>query len=244
MSNIRDTHEIWKNIRESKNRYSISNLGRVRNNITGNIIKPVMFRKGYTKVNLKLGNGKEINRQVHRLVAIEFIPNPENKPEVNHKNGIHDDNRVENLEWVTGEENRRHAYETGLQVHKDERNSGYLYRFWVKHHRKNEWTPEWQEYLVFYEWCKNNGYIKGLRLCRKDINNTYNPDNCYFNQYIQAKRKRKLYIYNGKKYNLDELAEISGLTKQTVTYRLNKGMTVEDAVTKQRWPQGKRKAMA
>lgn len=53
--------------------------------------------------------------QVHRLVAIAFIPNPLNKPYVNHKNGRRDDNRVKNLEWVTNAENNKHSWDTGIR---------------------------------------------------------------------------------------------------------------------------------
>ena len=110
---MRDTHEIWKPIGETEGKYSVSNMGRVRNNKTNHILKPNK-KNDYCKVHLYRDDGKMLCRYVHRLVAIEFIENPENKPEVNHKNGVHDDNRVENLEWVTGEENLRHAYENGL----------------------------------------------------------------------------------------------------------------------------------
>ncbi len=64
---------------------------------------------GYLKVNLGVGN----SISVHRVVALAFIPNPENKPQVNHRNGDKGDNRVENLEWVTGKENTHHARRAG-----------------------------------------------------------------------------------------------------------------------------------
>lgn len=68
---------------------------------------------GYITVCIKYKDGSRKSRFVHRLVAEEFIPNPENKPVVNHKNLVKSDNSVENLEWNTYQENSRHAHENG-----------------------------------------------------------------------------------------------------------------------------------
>ena len=70
---------------------------------------------GYRQINIP---GEKKKSYVHRLVALAFIPNPENKEEVNHKNGRKNDNRVCNLEWNTYSENLQHAYDTGLKVSK------------------------------------------------------------------------------------------------------------------------------
>ena len=111
--------EIWKDIEEFKEYYEISNLGNVRRKKGTSHLK-IKNRKytydkdGYYKVNLKIKQ-KGYNRFIHRLLAKAFIDNPENKPQVNHINGIKNDNRLENLEWCTLSENRQHAYDTGLQ---------------------------------------------------------------------------------------------------------------------------------
>jgi len=76
--------------------------------IRSRILKKNNNTHGYHKVNLSVEN-KVSQLLVHRLVAKAFIPNPKNKPEINHKNGVRNDNRVENLEWVTRWENERHA---------------------------------------------------------------------------------------------------------------------------------------
>lgn len=89
--------------------YSVSNLGRVRHDTNGLILKP--FKIG-TKGNqyLAVDVGKRKNVRVHRLVAYAFIGTPEGKKEVNHKDGDHFNNKADNLEWVTGSENCWHAY--------------------------------------------------------------------------------------------------------------------------------------
>ena len=87
---------------EEFNNYSISNLGNVKNDKSGRILKTYTKPSGYKQVQL---GRKTIPQYIHRLVAKAFIPNDDNKPQVNHKNGYKSDNRVENLEWVTASEN-------------------------------------------------------------------------------------------------------------------------------------------
>lgn len=79
----------------------------------GKLLKPKKHKDGYLFVTLTKEKSKK-NFYVHRLVAEAFIPNPENKPQVNHINGNKTDNTISNLEWVTNAENSRHAYNNGL----------------------------------------------------------------------------------------------------------------------------------
>lgn len=77
--------------------------------------KPIRRDDGYVVFNISV-NGRQKTAYLHRLLAEAFIPNPENKPQVNHKNGIKYDNRLSNLEWVTESENSKHAYDNGLMT--------------------------------------------------------------------------------------------------------------------------------
>lgn len=105
--------EEWKVIPDEPN-YSVSNFGRIRNNTTRNIRK---FTECPGSRYAKLHVGRPPHRKhyaIHRLVANAFIPNPENKPEINHINGNKYDNRVSNLEWCTHSENMKHATHNDL----------------------------------------------------------------------------------------------------------------------------------
>lgn len=105
--------EVWKPIKGFEGIYEVSSLGNVRN-ANGRMRKPFMIPKGYLMIDL-FHNCKRTHARVNRLVAEAFIPNPDNKLEVNHKNGNKTDNRAENLEWSTKSENMVHAYRSGLQ---------------------------------------------------------------------------------------------------------------------------------
>lgn len=106
--------EIWKEIPGTEGQYQISNYGKVRTVKTGRVLTPAIDERGYERVCL-FKYDRERRYKVHRLVAITFIPNPDNKPQVNHKDGNKRNNSVDNLEWVTNEENMRHANAAGLR---------------------------------------------------------------------------------------------------------------------------------
>jgi hypothetical protein len=113
--------ERWLPVFGYENYYEVSNLGQVRstadrhNTFMGRLLKLTVGRKGYLTVNFCV-NDKRSTRRVARMVANAFIPNPDNKPEVNHKDGVKSNNCVSNLEWTTSSENSQHAYDTGLQA--------------------------------------------------------------------------------------------------------------------------------
>jgi hypothetical protein len=105
---------IWREIAGFEGLYSISNIGQVKQ-VKYNRILKVNYCAPYPTVCLCKENKKR-SRSVHRLLAVAFLPNPHNKPEINHKNGNKRDFSLDNLEWVTRSENCLHAYTTGLAI--------------------------------------------------------------------------------------------------------------------------------
>lgn len=103
--------EIFKQIDGFNGRYNISSKGYVVNSL-GLVLTAKLDKHGYPKIRINFKR-KCHHFYIHRLLAIYFIPNPENKPQVNHKNRIRDDNRLENLEWVTNQENIIHSFRNG-----------------------------------------------------------------------------------------------------------------------------------
>lgn len=96
--------EIWKDIDGYNGVYQVSDLGNIRNAIRGTQIKTQVSRNGYRTVSLTKEKKLKTHR-VHRLVAMAFIENPENKPFINHKDNNTQNNCVDNLEWATAQDN-------------------------------------------------------------------------------------------------------------------------------------------
>jgi hypothetical protein len=124
--------EKWKDIcfvekgitYDYKDLYQVSNQGRIKRlsrtiyldngkyDIEEKVLKPSTTKKGYFRIGLRKDNKTKFFK-VHRIVANVFIPNSENKPQINHINGVKTDNRTENLEWCTCKENVQHSVENG-----------------------------------------------------------------------------------------------------------------------------------
>ncbi len=103
---------IYKELKDFNGYYLIGNNGTVTNRTK--TLKTYVNNSGYECIKLTALKSNK-HRLIHRLVAETFIPNPDNKPEVNHKDGNKLNNTVENLEWVTSSENKRHSLDTGLR---------------------------------------------------------------------------------------------------------------------------------
>ena len=114
---------MWKVIPAFGGRYEASKTGEIRHSLNKNVRKARKNKCGYLQLNFPRndGTGKSDTILVHRLIALTFIPNPLNLPEVNHIDGNKQNNCVDNLEWCDRSENGKHAYKMGLShVYKGE----------------------------------------------------------------------------------------------------------------------------
>lgn len=130
--------------------FKVTRCGKIWSLRSNRFLKTHQGKQGYLTLTTRIGgrDGKAWLIKVHRAVAQAYIPNPENKPCVNHKNGIKTDNHVDNLEWATYAENTRHAFDTGLAVARkgEELHNSRLTEEDVLDIRRR-YTP----------WCKKNG---------------------------------------------------------------------------------------
>lgn len=104
---------LWQKI-VGFEKYSINIMGEVRNDITGRILKTKAYSR--YKMATLYKNNRVSKMLLHRLLALTFIPNPNNCPEVNHKDGNKLNNDIDNLEWCTSSQNKYHAYKYGLKT--------------------------------------------------------------------------------------------------------------------------------
>lgn len=111
--------EEWRIISGTDGMYEVSNTGKIRSNNylnTGRVQELKLSHDGWGYLRVRIiRNGKRRTQKVHRLVAEAFIPNPDNLPQVNHLDGVHDNNNADNLEWCTASRNVKHAYDSGLK---------------------------------------------------------------------------------------------------------------------------------
>lgn len=178
--------EIWKNIIGYEGHYQVSNLSRIKilarsivkyrtdikksaiHNMPEKILKTCIAKQdGYVVCNLKR-EGKSKSFLVHRVIALAFIPNPNNYPQINHKNGIRHDNRLDNLEWCTGKQNSIHAYKV------NKRTPPWLGKFGKNHHSSVKVIQKTVGGVFVKEWdsmssVKRELGIGNLYLCLKKI---------------------------------------------------------------------------
>ena len=141
-------NEIWNDVPGYEGLYEVSNYGKVRNIKTKRIMKCTKNPCGYSIIGLRKNN-KQHFHVLARIVANVFIPNPENKTEVNHIDGNKNNNTVSKLEWVNRNENMKHALKTGLLRNASRKLPLKIYQLDLEGNFIREWenSNELKEYL-------------------------------------------------------------------------------------------------
>jgi len=166
----------WKSIRGYEGRYEVSNTGSIRNAITKQVRKNQLDRYGYEYISLRaIPNCTPKNHKVHRLVALAFIENPSDKPQVNHIDGNKLNNNACNLEWVTNTENIHHGRKHGLFATRENTMSKYKYVAFANggykaHVRKGNYAK--QKYFSI----KKYGKLEAEKLAALAVNNIIETD--------------------------------------------------------------------
>ena len=151
------SEEIWKDIPNYEGKYQASNLGNIKSLYSNKILKYEISKNGYCQVMLCKDKKRRL-LYVHRLVAITYLDNYSENLQVNHKNGIKIDNKIDNLEMVTSKENIQHSFKNKLQVIKKGKEN-HLYNRYGKYANKSK---------PVYQYDLNGNFIKKWD-CQKDI---------------------------------------------------------------------------
>jgi len=155
--------EEWLTIKDFDN-YQVSSLGRVQNIETGRMLK-LILSGGYLKIKLSQNhNGKSFS--VHRLVALAFIENPENKPQVNHKDKNSSNNNISNLEWSTALENNLHRSKGVIQT------TNQNIKIWRVDKDTDEKLEFYNSIYLAATWCFENNFSASIHNARTNISNS------------------------------------------------------------------------
>ena len=182
--------EVWKDVCGYEGLYQVSNKGRVKSIYRyRKVLKPQTSNSGYLRVDLFKDKARK-QFSIHRLVAIAFLPNPENKPEVNHKDECKTNNFLCNLEWVSRKENNRY----GTRRQRQKANTDYRNR------KVNNANQIQKASIPIIQYTKNGTFIKRWNsvsdFCRKNNKKSISP----IRECCRGKRKTAYgYIFKNEK---------------------------------------------
>ena len=217
--------EDWADIEGYEGRYQISTFGRVKSlprkhKRTPKILRPKLDKKNYLMIEI-LSKRQRKPFKIHRLVAQAFIPNPNNKPQVNHIDGCKINAYVGNLEWATNAENQRHAYVTGLNValQGEDKPQAKLNNEQVRYIRDNPENLKTIELAQYFGVNKTTiervKFGRTFKMVGGKISQVWQCEE-HFNSKLT--NKQALYIRdNPEKLNTVELAKMFGVSKSTIS---------------------------
>ncbi len=201
--------ENWKKIKSFSN-YSCSNLGKIRNDTTKHISQLKPRKSGYIEINLINDLNKRINLRVHRIIAQTWLSNNENKLTVNHKNKIRNDNRVENLEWMTYREQAIHQHQYKCKIKRRINNNKGVWQCDIKTGKKIRYFRTIQEAALAVK--GNSANISACALNKYGSSYGYKWKYDTKKMYSENKiidEKWKLFETNGKhKYYISDYGRI------------------------------------